>query len=42
MTEYGAAFKANMVKKMLMPGGMTATALSARRQESLNQRSRGG
>ena len=29
MTEYGAAFKANMVKKMLMPGGMTATALSA-------------
>ncbi len=29
MTEYSEAFKANMVKKMLLPGGPTATALSA-------------
>ena len=30
MTEYSEAFKANMVKKMLLPGGPTATALSAK------------
>jgi len=30
MTEYSTAFKANMVRKMLVPGGMTATALAAR------------
>jgi len=28
MTEYSTAFKANMVKKLLMPGGPTASALS--------------
>lgn len=30
MTEYSEAFKANMVKKLLMPGGPTASALSIR------------
>jgi transposase-like protein len=30
MTEYSAAFKANMVRKMLVPGGMSATALAGR------------
>ena len=30
MTEYSTAFKANMVKKLLMPGGPTASALSSR------------
>lgn len=30
VTEYSEAFKANMVKKLLMPGGPTATALSAK------------
>ena len=29
MTEYSEAFKANMVRKMMLPGGPTATALSA-------------
>lgn len=29
MTEYSEAFKANMVKKLMMPGGMSAMALSA-------------
>lgn len=29
MTEYSEAFKANMVKKMMLPGGPTATSLSA-------------
>lgn len=29
MTEYSEAFKANMVKKLLMPGGPSANALSA-------------
>jgi transposase-like protein len=29
VTEYSEAFKANMVKKMMLPGGVTATALSA-------------
>lgn len=29
MTEYSEAFKANMVKKMLVPGGPSATTLSA-------------
>jgi transposase len=29
VTEYSEAFKANMVKKMLLPGGPTATALSS-------------
>ena len=28
MTEYGGAFKANLVKKMLMPGGPSANTLS--------------
>lgn len=28
MTEYSAAFKANMVRKMLLPGGVSATSLS--------------
>jgi transposase len=30
MTEYSEAFKANMVKKLLVPGGPTASALSIR------------
>lgn len=30
VAEYSEAFKANMVKKMLLPGGPSATALSAR------------
>jgi len=30
VNEYSEAFKANMVKKMLVPGGPTATALSAK------------
>ena len=30
MTEYSTAFKANMVKKLMVPGGPTASALSAR------------
>lgn len=30
MNEYSEAFKANMVKKMLLPGGPTATALSTK------------
>jgi transposase-like protein len=29
VTEYSEAFKANMVKKMMLPGGPTASALSA-------------
>ena len=29
MTEYSEAFKANMVKKMMVPGGPSATTLSA-------------
>ena len=29
MTEYSAAFKANLVRKLLVPGGSTASALSA-------------
>lgn len=30
MSEYSEAFKANMVKKMMLPGGPTASALSAK------------
>jgi transposase-like protein len=30
VTEYSVAFKANMVKKLMVPGGPTASALSAR------------
>jgi transposase-like protein len=30
MTEYSEAFKANIVKKLLVPGGPTASALSIR------------
>ena len=30
MNEYSEAFKANMVKKMMLPGGPTATALSTK------------
>lgn len=30
MTEYSEAFKANMVKKLMVPGGPTASALSIR------------
>lgn len=30
MTEYSTVFKANMVKKLMVPGGPTASALSAR------------
>lgn len=30
MTEYSTAFKANMVKKLMVPGGPTASALSVR------------
>ncbi len=30
MTEYSAAFKANMVKKLIVPGGPTASVLSIR------------
>lgn len=30
MTEYSEAFKANMVKKLMLPGGPTASALSIR------------
>jgi transposase-like protein len=30
VNEYSEAFKANMVKKLLMPGAPTATALSAK------------
>jgi len=30
MTEYSTAFKANMVRKLMLPGGPTASALSVR------------
>jgi hypothetical protein len=30
VTEYSEAFKVNMVKKMMLPGGPTASALSIR------------